>query len=141
MTCCGGRRRRSPGGDPHGWNSLDHYLAIHARRLADFTHFIVADDLQIEVIGDSLFIRGRLTCEHGLFIDVVKALDINDRGQVRTRQYAYHAGVIGDADRSIFRYDNHDQKLGHPDRHHCHRFDYQTWTEILPPVEIGRAHV
>lgn len=84
-------------------------------------------------------IAGRLVCRHGLFLDVEKTLQVNDRGQARTRWYKYHAGVIGERDRPIFRYDNaHVYEIeGHPDAHHRHRFDHVAWQEIDPSEWAG----
>lgn len=89
---------------------------------------------------DEYRIIGRLSCPHGLFVDVRKILRINPLGQMRTRQYRYHAGVIGPRDRPIFRYDNaHPYSIeGHHDAHHRHRFDHVTWEEIEPPEWVGR---
>lgn len=84
-------------------------------------------------------IEGRLICKGGLFIKVQKLIERNNRNQVRTFRYSYHAGLEGDADRSIFRYDNAHTYVreGHADEHHKHRFDYATWGEIAPPQWVG----
>jgi hypothetical protein len=90
--------------------------------------------------GEFLVLEGRLRCKHGLFIDVLKYLDVRQsstRILVRTNRYRYHAGVEGSTARPIFRYDNTDAKPGHPDAHHKHRFDPKTWREIEPPLWIG----
>ena len=84
-------------------------------------------------------IAGRLVCRHGLFVDVDKKLHINRLGHARTSRYDYHAGVLGDRDRPVFRYDNAHAytREGHPDAHHRHRFDHVTWEEIEPPEWVG----
>lgn len=90
--------------------------------------------------GEFLVLEGRLRCNHGLFVDVVKYLNVRQsstRILVSTNRYRYHAGIEGDADRPIFRYDNTDTKSGHADAHHMHRFDPTTWREIEPPLWIG----
>ena len=89
---------------------------------------------------DRYRIAGRLTCRNGLFVDVKKTLRINVLGQIRTVEYSYHAGVIGQRNRPIFRYDNaHPYSIeGHADAHHRHRFDHVTWEEIEPPEWVGR---
>ena len=87
-----------------------------------------------------ILLEGRLRCKHGLFIDVLKYLEVRatpSRILVRTDRYRYHAGVEGPANRPIFRYDNSDTKTGHADAHHKHRFDPTTWQEIKPPLWIG----
>ncbi len=141
MTSSGERRRPRPG-DPHGWTSLQNYLNVHHRRLDNLRgDFIVADNLRYDFPSPWLFeIRGRIFCQHGLFLDVDKTLEINRRQQVRTIKYSYHAGVEGEQDRPIFRYDNAHRYVreGHPDEHHRHRFDHATWREIDPPDWVGR---
>ena len=134
----------SPGsrGDPHGWNALENYLLVHHRYLEIFRpYFIVDDDLHYGFLAEDLFeIRGRVRCRDGLFVDVTKTLDVNERNQVRTISYSYHAGIEGRESRSIFRYDNAHRytREGHRDEHHRHRFDPMTWQEIEPPEWIGR---
>lgn len=129
-------------GDPHGWTSLDNYLTVHQRYLDNVrAYFVIADDLSYEFSREFVFeIRGRIRCLHGLFLNVEKTLEVNERRQVRTVDYSYHAGVEGPANRPIFRYDNAHTyaREGHPDDHHRHRYDPATWQEIEPPVWIGR---
>jgi hypothetical protein len=58
--------------------------------------------------------------------------------EVRTRKYAYFAGVDGDPPRGIFRYDNAHAHPGHEDAHHRHAYDCGgTWKEIEPPDWVG----
>ncbi len=90
-----------------------------------------------------VILEGRLRCKHGLFVDVLKYLEVRrspTRISVRTDRYRYHAGIEGPAARPIFRYDNSDTKSGHPDAHHKHRFDPTTWQEIEPPLWIGEEN-
>lgn len=140
MTSSRGRLR--PSGDHHDWNRIERYLTIHHRHLDDRRGgFIVdeEDNLAYDAVGDGLKIIGRIHCAHGLFVDVNKTLAINEDRKVRTIQYSYHAGVIGPEDRSIFRYDNAHiyHREGHPDAHHCHRFNPRTWQEIEPEEWVG----
>jgi len=136
------RGRRKGSGDPHGWNSFDNYIAFHHRRLGEFREYlVVTDSLTYEFEKDGSFvIRGRVSCEHGLFLEVEKKLEVSDARRVRTARYSYYAGVQGRADRPIFRYDNFHvyETEGHLDAHHRHRFDHHTWEEIEPPDWIGR---
>ncbi len=137
-----GRRR-----DPHGWTSPDNYLKVHLAHLGRLTERgdVVGDNLSYGWIGPTEFlIKGRVLCRAGLFVDVDKHLETNhftdDRTvKVRTFRYAYHAGLVGEADRCVFRYDNEHPYLreGHADAHHKHRFDHETWREIEPPEWIG----
>lgn len=141
MTFSGGRRTARRG-DPHGWNALHNYLKVHHRYLDDLRgDFVVDDDLEYDVPARDLFeIRGRIRCRHGLFVDVDKTLEINEKNQVRTIKYSYHAGVEGPQDRTIVRYDNAHRyaREGHADEHHRHRYNHSTWQEIEPPEWIGR---
>ena len=127
----------------HDWNSFQGYFNAHDNRIADLCHegFILEDGLSREWLGrEFVVIKGRLRCQHGLFIDVLKYLEVREvatRTVVRTLRYRYHAGVEGLSDRPIFRYDNSDTKAGHQDAHHKHRFDHTTWQEIVPPLWVG----
>jgi hypothetical protein len=115
-----------PPGDPHGWNDLNNYLNVHDSWLERFHgYFLIQNQLKFDILGPAtLVIKGRLLFVGGLFIDVEKTLEINERNQVRTVRYAYHAGITGRADRSIFRYDNAHTHPGHDDEHHRHAFDH-----------------
>lgn len=139
MTSSGGQGRASRG-DPHGWNPLENYLTVHHSYLDDLRgYFVVGDDLQYDFPVEDVFeITGRVACRHGLFVDVQKTLEVNDRGQVRTVKYSYHAGVEGEKNRPIFRYDNAHRHPHHEDEHHRHRYDPSTWDEIVPPEWVGR---
>lgn len=129
-------------GDRHGWNSLDHYLAIHDAQLARLGEFFVEDDCsQIQLTDEgTLRIEGLIWCKGDTFLDVTKTMEINERDQVRTVYYKYHAGIVLDGEtRSIFRYDNAHvyEREGHADAHHKHRFDQDSWEEIRPPEWVG----
>jgi len=132
-------------GDPrrnkHDWNGLESYLATHERHLRNWEHFITSDTL---VLGpndeNGLVIEGRLECQDGLFIDVKKMLELNEHNQVRTIAYKYHAGILGEPPRPLFRYDNAHVYVreGHVDAHHRHRYDHATWQEIDHPEWVGQ---
>ena len=129
-------------GDRHGWSSLQNYLTVHNNCLDNYrAYFIVSDSLVYQFATPGLLtISGRVAFQHGLFLDVDKLLEVNNRHQVRTISYSYHAGVEGPQDRAIFRYDNAHQYVreGHEDAHHKHRFDPKSWNELEPPIWIGR---
>lgn len=102
--------------------------------------FLIHDGVAVHTVSaDTLRLEGRLYFQQGIFIDVYKQLELNERGQVRTFKYSYHAGIDGDGERSILRYDNAHVHwtAGHPDAHHKHRFNHSTWEEIEPPVHVG----
>lgn len=128
--------------DRQGWHRLQSYLNVHYGHLERFAnYFVVADELEAAFISrDRFAIRGRVRCDHALFVDVDKVLAYRSDGRVRTIRYSYHAGFEGPVDRPIFRYDNDHRysREGHPDEHHKHRFDPVTWQEIEPPEWVGR---
>lgn len=130
-------RRRN---DSHGWNALDNYLKIHHGYLDGFRdYFVLEANLEEQFVTADVFeIRGRIRCDRGLFIDVDKTLQVNERGQVRTIKYSYHAGMEGPDDRPIFRYDNAHTYRGHADEHHKHSRDPSTWEEFGRPIWVGR---
>lgn len=126
--------------DRHGWNALDHYIGIHDAHLRRFDHLIESNSLEFRIAGpDSILISGRIEFPAGVFLDVHKILEINDRNQVRTLRYSYHAGLTQPTERSLFRYDNAHRydRAGHADEHHKHVFD-STGEETENPVWIGR---
>jgi hypothetical protein len=144
-TTFSGVSTRHDRGDPHDWNSLDTYLHIHDSYLQQFVDdgFIIEHDLTPTMLRNlrRLLIRGRIRCQHGLFLEVIKELEVENRNgklYVRTEQYNYHAGVEGDENRPIFRYDNAHPYQGHGDAHHKHCFDYEVWQSIMPPEWVGR---
>lgn len=130
-----------PASDRHGWNSLEGYLNAHHGNMRDFQdHFVVVDGVEILLSGpEAIQMEGRLHCKGGLFLDVRKTIQMNERRRVRAVLYSYHAGVAGEPERTIFRYDNAHPHPGHPDAHHKHCFDFETWIEIKPPQWIGHA--
>lgn len=107
MSSSSGQRRQGRR-DRHGWLSLEAFLSIHDATIRRFEdHFIEQNGLSIRAIDDRLIeIAGRLRCRHGLFIDVRELLEVNERRQVRTFKYSYHAGIGGPPVRSVFRYDD-----------------------------------
>lgn len=123
----------------HGWNALPKYLKAHEGHLDNLRgHFVEADDLRHDYLPpDLLVISGRVWCHHGLFVDVEKTIEIDDRSYARTIAYSYHAGIEGPENRPIFRYDNAHPHEGHEDEHHRHRYDSSTWQEIRPTEWIG----
>jgi len=86
-----------------------------------------------------MVVEGRILGIGGVYLDSREILDINDRTQVRTLRYSYHAGIKLARDGAIFRYDNaHRYEREHqPDEHHKHLFD-ASGKEAGPPLWIGR---
>ena len=138
-------RARRPAGDRHGWNSLQGYFSAHESNLVRLSAYIVDDYSDLHIVWvdpTTLRLQGRVSCQHGLFVDVSKVLAVNARGMVRTIRYSYRAGMDGEPPRTIFRYDNAHTYLreGHADEHHKHCFDYMTWEEIRPPIHVGASN-
>lgn len=132
-----------PKPDRHDWNELNSYFRIHEayldRAMAD--GFVIGHDLdQPLVLSDEVILTGRIECQHDLFLDVDKRLEImnrNGRLYIRTRRYNYQAMIVGSEPRPVFRDDNAHSYLGHPDDHHRHGVNYQDWIYIGPPQWIG----
>ena len=131
----GGRK-----GDRHGWNTIEIYRLVLDSHLERFQAdgFVIESSLDIRYRStpQALRIRGRVRCQHGLFVDVDKTLAVEvqrGREMVRTVRYAYHAGIEGKTDRPVFRYDNAHAYPNHLDAHHKHRFDLITGRRIDPP--------
>jgi hypothetical protein len=138
--------RASDRGDPHAWNSLENYLHVHESHLNRLQSegFIVEHNLDPVMLGKPprLIINGRIRCQHGIFVDVMKELEVRRRAGkpfVRTELYSYHVGIEGDQERSVFRYDNAHAYPGHGDAHHKHCFNHDTWQAIEPPEWVGQA--
>lgn len=123
----------------HDWNALPKYLKAHEGHLDSLRgYFVEDDDLQYDYLPPDMYeIKGRIRCKHGLFVDVNKTLEIDDKNYVRTAKYSYHAGIESAKDRLIFRYDNAHSHEGHADEHHKHRYDPSTWQAITPVEWIG----
>jgi hypothetical protein len=126
---------------------LERYLHIFDRQVDVFyaSGFVVRDDLSsaLDVDTSELVIRGRIRCEHDLFVDVDVTLAIRDqdaRPTVWMTAFSYHAGIEGPVNRPIFRYDNAHGYPGHADIHHKHHFNHTTWKRIDPPEWIGEAN-
>lgn len=123
--------------DKHGWYELDNYLFLHSLHLQGLVEegFVVQNALAHDPSYDprgtliDLAIVGRITCLNGLFIDVKEEFEFSRRSGrvwVRVGDCKYHAGILGDAPRTVFRYDTSHPYVGHPDNYHKHLFDHET---------------
>jgi hypothetical protein len=96
----------------------------------------IEDDLSIENDGpSSIVIRGRISCQHNLFVDVHKTLDLREDGVVCGDRYKYQAcRKTASQTHELFRYDNERHERPHPghsDPFHKHTFDGQVeWIGI-----------
>ena len=98
------------------WNELSNYLLIHERQVQACVDegFVVSDGLHAVITRDrqkrsaTIALKGRLTCVHDVFLDTEVRLEVMERGDrtwVRLGDGKYHAGIAGDAPRTIFRYE------------------------------------
>jgi hypothetical protein len=135
-----------PRANRHGWNSFDNYFSTHDAQLKRLGEFFVeeqGDCLMPQLIDAyTLQIVGTIWCHSNIFLNVNKVLEINERNQVRTIRYSYHAGVIvGGVTKNIFRYDNAHEftREGHLDAHHKHLYSWETNQQTGAPEWIGEA--
>lgn len=129
--------------DPPDPISLDRYFAIHDATLREFDHLFEQDIsvFQLRSPAGALH-RGRLHCVYGLYLQFEVLFGRLPANMLRVGRYTFHAGIVRQRDRPIFRYDNaHSyEREGQPDPHHKHRFDVLTGSEIVPPEWIGAAN-
>lgn len=141
-------------GDPHDWNSWDHYRTIHDRRLEDHP-FVQDHDLEWEVVEDAgsavlITLQGLIVCHKGVHVRVWKLLETRTVGQgvlqVRGCEYAYNAYFVNRF--NILRYDNGHAEAPHEFHRHVfdlttgeqlrceilHRADFPVLTEVLTEV-------
>lgn len=133
------------------WNELSNYLLIHERQVQACVDegFVVSDELHAVITRDrqkrsaTVALKGRLTCVHDVFLDTEVRLEVMERGGstwVRLGDCKYHAGIAGDAPRTIFRCDTAHPYPEHEDNYHKHYFNHATWEEVGTPAWIGRKH-
>jgi hypothetical protein len=123
-----------------GWVDLERYLILHDACVLDFDHFIEHNTIAIRTKGSGdILVKGRLHCIGGIYLNVTNQLQRNEQDQVHILGYSYHAGLRGEPNRAIFRYDNAHSYVreGQSDAHHKHHFDPTTGREIRPPEWIG----
>lgn len=143
--------------DRHGWNHIDNFFFLFFGQVEDLLEqgFVVEDDIHVRESkasltdskttdhGQGTYIEGRLLCRDHLFVDVEIELSVTWRGGrqwVRIAECKYHAGILGDSARTVFRYDNAHPYPEHPDSFHKHVFDATTWQQVGMPIWIGREN-
>lgn len=131
-------------GNRHDWNSLDNYITTHDAQLKRLGKYFVEEEgdcLILRWVDDqTLHIEGTIWCHGNIFLNVNKTLQVNERNQVRTVLYSYHAGVIvKGVTKNLFRYDNAHEYVreGHSDAHHKHDYDWDTQEQMRAPKWIG----
>jgi hypothetical protein len=129
--------------DQHRATSWESYLGAHIGKLHDFEdHFLIANELDYELLPEHVHWLGRLRCRGGIEIHVERLQrSFFKKGLrwVETVEYKYQV-IQRRADQTIelVRYDNQHTQPGHPDAHHRHRFD-EFGVEIEPPEHVGRG--
>lgn len=132
---------------PH-WISLDAYLTLHASYMETLERRLgIEDGLSISNDGSSsIVISGRISCQHSLFVDVHKTLDLREDGMVCGNRYKYQAcRETGSQTHELFRYDNARHERPHPghrDPFHKHTVEGQvewigieSWPTLFQVIE------
>ena len=139
-------------GDPHDWNTYDHYRTIYEKYLDE--HPFVDHDrtnlLQFKEKRGEVLLRGHVYCQRGIVLAVDQAMEIRYSGQLlRIRPYffRYAAWVYGG--HPVLRY--HNMHMNDDDYHHraydprtgnevlyekLHRHQFPTFSEVLDELEI-----
>ena len=133
---------KSGRGDKHGWNSLENYLELHLKHLAE--HPFVEDPVKsyIEITriplkeGEILCLEGEIFCKYGVVLEVEKYADVvkrRGRQRVKTFLYRYNAYIPGKW--NVLRYDNLHE---YEDQYHRHVFDLETGEQIGDTQMLSR---
>ncbi len=125
---------RSPRRNPHDWNSLENYVLVHEKRLAEHPLVILeasllqyASELKPHPLYDQFVAQGLIVCRNGLHLEVHKRGQIDRTRLRRVRMYLYSYNAWFPGGHSVLRYDN--QHVGHEDIYHRHQFDPHTGIE------------
>lgn len=119
--------------DPHDWNTWDHYLNIHERRLEDhpFVDHSIPNTLEFLEIGNNggLSLQGRVYCFRKVILEVEKYYESRYLGSLRRiRCYSYRYAAWTEGGNPVLRYHN----VHRNDDHYHHRaFDPLTGQEAL----------
>ena len=139
-------------GDPHDWNSWDHYRTIHDSRLSEHP-FVVSfrDTLAFTMSEDEgvLYLEGRVQCRKDVVLEVGKVFDTRYSGstlRVRCYSYSYIGWLPGQ--HLLVKYHNlhRDQDEYHhriyspetgEELHHevLRRYQFPTFTEVLDELQ------
>ena len=126
-------RAKSPvgKGDPHDWNTYDHYRTIHEKYLDEhpFVDPERINRLQFMEKRGEVLLRGQVYCQRNIILAVDQALEVRYAGnlmRVRPHFFRYASWVLGG--HAVFRYHN----MHANDAHYHHRvYDPRTGEEIL----------
>ncbi len=109
---------------------ISRYKEIHDSYMESFLneHFISCHTLTFSANDpDEILLEGEIACLGNILITVDKTLEIlqdyRKNALVQTVIYNYNVSVRGYG--NVFRYDNSHARIGHPDNHHKHEFDWK----------------
>lgn len=119
-------------GDPHDWNSYDHYRTIHEIRIEQHPfvdherpNTVIFDDTEAD---DLITQRGQVFCRRGVILEVEKRLRVSySGGQIRVRGFSYRYVAWVENLGPVLRYHN---LHANPDEYHHRVFDPHTGNQI-----------
>ena len=141
-------------GDPHDWNSYDHYRTIHEIRIEQHPfvdherpNTVIFDETEAD---DLITQRGQVYCLRGVILEVEKRLRVSyASGQRRVRGFSYRYAAWIENIGPLLRYHNLHEN---PDEYHhrvldphtedtifyemLHRHQFPTFSEVLDELEI-----
>ena len=139
-------------GDPHGWNTWDHYRTIHDSQLEKhpFVNRDMGNTLRFTEEGGEILLSGRLYCLRDVVLEVENRLEVRYFGQLmRVRGYSFRYAGWVEGGESILRYHNihrydddyhhrvFDPRTGEEILHErLHRHQFPTLSEVLDELEI-----
>ena len=146
------RSSTAPGGDPHDWNTWDHFRTIHENRL-DAHPFVDWDRLNTLRFAEErgeLLLRGQVYCLSDMVLEVENWLEIRYSGRLRrVRGYSFRYAAWVSHGQPVLRYHNIHQS--DDDYHHrvfnpltgeeflyerLQRHQFPTFSEVLDELEI-----
>ena len=140
--------------DPHDWNTWDHYLTIHQRRLAEhpFVDPSIPNTLAFLETGreGTLLLSGQLYCFRKSVLEVEKWYESRYFGRLRkVRCYSYRYAAWVQGGHPILRY--HNVHRNDSEYHHrvfdpltgaetgyetLYRYQFPLFTEVLDEMEL-----
>lgn len=135
------------GGRPHTRkpHRYENYQEVHANQMNKLreAEVVVSDDLEFEggphplTRADGFLLSGSVYTKSGGVLEVTKWLQADERGNVLSKHYRYHARLETHEERNLFRFDNcHENSPEKPVQSiHLHRFNVGGY-EVLDPLNI-----
>ena len=118
-------------GDPHDWNTYDHYRTIHEKYIDEhpFVDHERTNQLQFKEKRGEVLLRGQVYCQRDIVLAVDQALEIRYAGnlmRVRPYFFRYASWLVGG--HAMLRYHN----MHVDDDHYHHRvYDPRNGEEVL----------